>query len=97
MIVAIDYDNTYAADPETFDKIIKILLEQNHQVICVTGREEVGVMAAPVLASIGKLIPVVFAGKDWKRDAAKKRGYKVDIWIDDNPEYIGKQTLIGIQ
>lgn len=96
MIIAIDYDNTYTADPESFNKIIKILLDQNHQVICVTGREDAGVMAAPVMESIGKLVPVIFAGKEWKRDAAKRRGWNVDVWIDDSPEYIGKQTLIGI-
>lgn len=95
MIVAIDYDNTYTADHETWNKVIHTLLDAGHTVICVTGREAIGAMAEPVMVSVGRIIPVVFAGKEWKREAALKRGYKVDVWIDDSPEYIGKQTLIG--
>ncbi len=94
MIIAIDYDNTYAADPETFDQVIKVFQAAGHTVICVTGRTA-GVAAEPVYASIGKLIPVILAGKDWKREAAEKRGYSVDVWIDDTPEMIAKQHLIG--
>lgn len=93
MIIAIDYDNTYTADPDTWDNVIKTLQVAGHTLVCVTGRSEA--MGLPVLNSIGKLIPVVFAGPEWKRDAALKRGYKVDVWIDDMPEMVGKQVLIG--
>jgi hypothetical protein len=93
MIVAIDYDNTYSADPSTFDKIIVLFKQAGHTVICVTGRS--AAMGQPVLNSIGKLVPVIFAGADWKRDAAAKRAYKVDVWIDDTPSSIEKQILIG--
>jgi hypothetical protein len=95
MIIAIDYDNTYAADPETFNKVIKTFQDAGHTVICVTGRSNDGLMDKPVRESIGKLIPVVFAGSEWKRSAAKRHGYDVNVWIDDNPEMIGKQVLIG--
>lgn len=92
MIVAVDYDNTYTAAPELFEKIIQLFQEAGHTVICVTGR---GLdMSQPVMDSIGKLIPCIFAGGDWKIDAAAKHGYKVDIWIDDNPSYIMKQVLL---
>lgn len=93
MIIAVDYDNTYAADPETFNKVIEVFKNAGHTVICVTARPDT--MGHPVLNSIGKLVPVVFAGTEWKRDAAKARGYKVDVWIDDSPEYVAKQNLIG--
>lgn len=92
MIVAVDYDNTYTAAPELFEKLIKLFQEDGHTVICVTGR---GLdMSKPVMDSIGKLIPCVFAGGEWKKDAAEKQGYKVDVWIDDNPSYIMKQVLL---
>lgn len=94
MIIAIDYDNTYAADPETFDKVIGVFKQAGHIIICVTGRDG-GAMGDIVRATIGQLIPIVFAAKEWKRDAALKRGYKVDVWIDDMPEMIAKQKLIG--
>lgn len=93
MIIAVDYDNTYSADPETFDQVIKVFQAAGHTVICVTARPET--MGQSVLNSIGKLVPVVFAGVDWKREAAERRGYKVNVWIDDMPEMVAKQVLIG--
>lgn len=93
MIVAIDYDNTYTAAPDLFNEIIRLFQEAGHTVVCVTGRPEI--MGQPVLDSIGKLVPVVFAGQQWKREAAEKRGYKVNVWIDDMPEMIAKQNIVG--
>lgn len=87
MIIAIDYDNTYTADPESFNKVIAIFQEAGHDVICVTGRDD-GVLGVPVRNSIGKLIPVIFAGSTGKREAARKRGYIVDVWVDDTPGMI---------
>lgn len=90
MIIAIDYDNTYTGDPETFNKVIKLFQEAGHIVICVTARSNDGVMDLPVRNSIGKLVPVIFAGPNWKREAALKHGYKVSVWIDDMPSMIDK-------
>lgn len=91
MIIAIDYDGTFAADPETFTKVIQLFQEAGHTVICVTGRSA-GPMGQPVLDSIGKLIgedKCIFAGTSlWKSIAAEKRGYTVNVWIDDIPSMI---------
>jgi hypothetical protein len=95
LIIAIDYDATYTLSPDLWDHIIGLFQESGHTVICVTGRSNDGIMSQPVLDSIGKLVPVIFAGPEWKRDAALKRGYKVNVWIDDMPEMIAKQNLIG--
>lgn len=93
MIIAVDYDSTYSADPETFNKVIEVFKSAGHTVICVTARPET--MGQSVLDSIGKLVPVIFAGTEWKRKAAEKRGYKVNVWIDDMPEMVSKQLLIN--
>jgi hypothetical protein len=93
MILAIDFDNTYTTAPELWDQVIRLFQEAGHTVICITGRTEN--MSQPVLDTIGKLVPVIFAGKDWKRTAAKNHGYQVDIWIDDIPEMIGKQFVLS--
>jgi hypothetical protein len=93
MIIAIDYDGTYAADPNVFNEVIKLFLEAGHTVICVTGRDA-GIMGKPVMESIGKLVPVVFAGPEWKADAAKKQGYNVNVWIDDMPGMISPVDII---
>lgn len=93
MIISIDYDNTYTADPALWNNFIQTALDIGHTVICITARPEV--MGQVVLDSVGKLVPVIFAGGEWKREMAVKNGYKVDVWIDDMPEYIGPQTIIG--
>lgn len=93
MIIAIDYDNTYTADPETFNKVIATFKEAGHDVICVTGRDD-GVLGVPVRNSIGKLVSIIFAGSKWKREAAKKCGSLVDVWIDDMPSMIDPQHII---
>lgn len=93
MIIAVDYDGTYAADPNTFNKIIKLFQEAGHTVICVTGRSG-GAMGDIVRATIGQLVPCVFAGGDWKSDAAKKAGYNVSVWIDDMPGMISPADII---
>lgn len=93
MIISVDYDNTYTADPAMWDEAIKLFLSVGHTVICCTARPEI--MGQVVLDSIGKLVPIVFAGGEWKREACLKRGYKVNVWIDDMPEYIGPQTIVG--
>lgn len=92
MIIAIDYDNTYSADPETFNKVIKLFQDAGHTVICVTGRDD-GVMGEPVNNSIGKLAPVIFAGSVSKRTAARNRGYIVDVWVDDMPAMIDEYNV----
>lgn len=86
MIIAIDYDNTYTVDPALWNQVIKLFQEAGHTVICCTGRTDA--MAQPVLDSIGKLVPVVFAGGTPKREACNKQGYNVSVWCDDMPELI---------
>lgn len=95
MIISVDYDQTYSSDPEAFNLIIKLFQNWGHTVICTTGRGGLSPSDDEVRNSIGKLVPVVFAGKEWKRDAALAAGYSVDIWIDDMPEMVARQVLLG--
>lgn len=93
MIIAIDYDGTYSRDPQTFDTIIALLKSAGHTVICATYRSADNIQ--PVIDSIGKLCPVILAGNGWKREAAEKAGYKVDVFVDDMPSSIERQMLVG--
>lgn len=97
MIIAIDYDNTYSADPEGWTQVIKLMEGRGHQFVCVTGRSNQGEFGQQVIRAINGLIPIVFAGEFWKKEAAAKNGWKVDVWIDDNPEYIAKQQILFSQ
>jgi len=92
MMVALDYDGTYTLAPALWDQVIQLLQGSGHTVVCITSRM---VADQELLDSIGKLVPVVFAGSDWKNDAAKKSGYQIDVWIDDIPTSIMHTFILG--
>ena len=89
MTIAIDYDGTYSADPALFNDLIATMKRAGHTVVLVTGRsEEYG---HEIKAALDGVIPIVFAGMQWKRKAAIGAGFNVNVWIDDNPEYVDVQ------
>lgn len=96
LIFAVDYDGTFAADPALFTRLIFTMQRAGHTVIVVTGRSDEGLYGDEVRAGLAAAwlddLPIIFAGRHWKRDAAAQAGYAVDIWIDDNPEYIAPQN-----
>jgi hypothetical protein len=82
MIFGIDWDKTITAEPGLFKIFIDAARERGHTCIIVTGRQE-----------HDKIVPpwpmvIIYAGNEWKCDAALKAGYKVDVWIDDMPGVI---------
>ncbi|HVI42717.1 MAG TPA: hypothetical protein VM577_19085 [Anaerovoracaceae bacterium] len=97
MIIGIDYDGTFSADPEGWSQVIQLMQSRGHKVVCVTGRSDEGEWGEQVKKGINGLIPIVFAGSEWKREAAKAKGWDVNVWIDDNPEYIALQHPLFVQ
>jgi hypothetical protein len=97
MIIAIDFDNTFNADTELWRKFITDAKERGHTCVCVTGRSNEGEYGAEVIRIIDGVMPIVFAGALWKREAAKRAGYDVNIWIDDTPEYVAEQQVLFSQ
>lgn len=102
MIFGIDFDGTFAADPPLFRAFVGLLREAGHRAVIVTGRKDAVMLSDPgrhwgdeLRAVVGGLLPIVFAGHEWKKEAAAKAGYAVDVWIDDHPEWIGPQTVAG--
>lgn len=98
MTIAIDFDDTITRDPGMWAQFIKDARQKKHTVIICTGRSDAGAYGCEVRrfcdTHLVFNLPIVFAGKDWKRHASAEAGYEVDVWIDDAPEYIGPQTLI---
>jgi len=89
LIIAIDYDGTYTADPELWDKFIKNAKDRDHEVWCVTMRyPEQG---ADVEKSIGKYVDKVYY-TSMKAKANYLINLNLDrlpnIWIDDNPQAV---------
>lgn len=89
MLIALDYDKTFTADPLFWEQVVRLGEARGHSFVCVTGRKE-------PLASHERPVPmpIVLAGSKWKRFAAEKAGYKVDVWIDDMPEMIAPTKIL---
>lgn len=99
--IAIDYDGTYTEAPDIWNSVIKSFLMDGHMVYCITMRYENPVTnkkhqfvdgliyeSSDVLNSVGLLCPVIFTNRKAKRKHIEDLGLKIDIWIDDRPDYI---------
>jgi len=94
VIFGIDYDGTFARDPEFWEAFVPMAKIFGHECVLVTGRSDSREFGDQVTRAVGALMPIVFAGSNWKREAALKKGWRVDVWIDDNPEYVAEQSPI---
>ena len=85
--ISLDYDHTFTADPNLWRQFISDAQRCGHTVVCVTGRRE-----PPDFSREPRLpdsVPIVCVGPNgFKRDAAAKAGYPINIWIDDMPGVI---------
>jgi hypothetical protein len=83
MLIALDYDKTYSADPSLWDIFIGAALDRGHEIICITMRHQ-------ATEGIANKIPVEvhYTNRKCKWDYAKNNNLKIDIWIDDSPYHI---------
>ena len=90
LIVALDYHNTYSADPKFWDTFIYLCKMRKWDVYCIThhtGEQQ----NQNLLDSIGKILPhdhIIFTKGKAKEPFVKEMGIEVDIWIDNNPIHI---------
>ncbi len=79
MKIALDFDNTFTADPELWSAFINTARQRGHEVKIVTSR-------APYCPVPLEGIEIVYCSF-----TAKKQHYpEAHIWIDDDPLYIHK-------
>jgi hypothetical protein len=91
MLIALDYDGTYTADPVFWDTFIVSARVHGHTVVCITMRhehEEHGESAAVLEDMEAHGIQVMFTGRLAKRAFAAAKGLHPDVWIDDSPHCI---------
>ena len=86
LTIAIDFDGTFAEDPDVFREIVAVFKARGHQCILVTNRPKE--WGDDVHELVGDLMPIVFAGHRAKSRAVHRLGYDVDIWVDDMPQII---------
>lgn len=83
MKIALDYDNTYTADPELWTHFINMARVRGHEIVIVTSRHPGN---KPPTEQFGiKTICCAFT--------AKRKHYQADVWIDDDPAHIDKDHI----
>jgi len=90
MIIAIDFDGTWTADPVLWSTFCKSAISRGHQVWCITARPPA--MMGEVFETAGALLGThrcLSAGNEPKASVFERHtGQRVDVWIDDAPELI---------
>jgi hypothetical protein len=76
MKIAIDYDNTFTADPQLWADFLNMARERGHEVAIVTSR-------FPHMKPQAIGIEVICCSF-----TAKRKHHQADIWIDDDPYHI---------
>lgn len=87
MIIALDYDGTFTEHVNLWVHFINVCRRQNITVIGVTMRyeHEKEDMNKLYLYNVSRTI---FTGRKAKKSFVESLGIKVDIWIDDRPDFI---------
>jgi hypothetical protein len=96
--IALDFDCTFTSDIEFWRLFVRLCAKRGHKVVLVTARFDTienRVLVADVLgrATFELLSGAVFTGRQPKRPVAEEQGFRIDIWIDDLPEFVGDASL----
>ena len=91
-VICIDYDGTYTHFPELLDCIVDKSKSLGYKVILATMRyeheEDLGIKSIR-----SKVDQVIFTQRKAKLPFLLMMGIKVDIWIDDHPEWICNNSI----
>ena len=88
LTIAIDYDDTYTADPPFWNKVIELAKDHGHNMICITARRNILEHRRELINSLPEGIETYFSYDEPKADFIKRQNIVVDIWIDDSPGWI---------
>lgn len=84
MLIAIDYDGTYTADPWLWNHFIEMAQHRGHRVVCVTMRYPTEIIDGMTCGPID----IVYTSRK-----AKALAFKADVWIDDSPQWLLQDSL----
>lgn len=84
--IALDYDGTYTADPDMWNRVIELFKSYGWRVLVVTARRDTEENVAEVQVPGCSVVFTRLSPKEWFM--RENRGINVDIWIDDDPNVI---------
>lgn len=92
MNIGIDFDDTITADPQLFHALIDMARQQGHDIRIVTARSEAYGLQ-PVFdyaETFAPSVPVIHTSGFLKAPyCVKYHDFDVDVWIEDNPHWVG--------
>jgi HK97 family phage portal protein len=93
LTISIDFDRTFAADPELMGDFATKAKADGNTVVMITRRADTPEDRDFIEQTLGSYADafdaVILAGPDTQKEtAAKQAGISVDIWIDDSPQTI---------
>jgi len=91
MTISIDFDRTFAADPQLWGEFATKSVADGNTVVMISRRPESD--REEVIASLGDYADafsqvLLVGGDTLKADAADAAGIAVDVWVDDSPQTI---------
>lgn len=96
--ISIDFDRTFASDPELWGEFASEAAENGNKVVMISRREDTPDNEQEIFGTLGqyadRFSDVLLIGTDTlKDDAAKAAGIKVDIWVDDSPQTVRRRAF----
>lgn len=93
MLISLDYDDTFTRDPDFWCQVVALGRLRGHEFVCVTARS-----SPPESGKEPHIpMPVVCAGNEWKHVAAVRKGFIVNVWIDDMPQLIRPEARLHFE
>lgn len=88
MIISLDYDGTYTEDPALWDTFVKQARRNGHKVFLITMRYP----SEPVTLN-AEVDAILYTSREAKLQYTAKCNIRVDVWIDDRPDFILQSAL----
>ena len=89
LLIAVDYDNTYSAAPQLWERFAAIAQEEGHRVVICTGRA-----FAP---DVETTLQIFCAGGQAKADYLAGEGLRPHVWVDDDPGSVVQDDITFAQ
>ena len=90
MIVALDHDGACDRDPALWNDVVGRAKARGHSVIQVTMRHD----NEPIGRAPAR-VPIYYTGRQAKRPYMAALGIEVDVWIDDEPMWVLRDSSGG--
>jgi hypothetical protein len=89
MIVSLDFDDTFTADPLAWSSVAQVLTDAGHTVVCISGRDDTEANLSEIRRALPECVESIYlCGARSKKAYAERESIPVEVWIDDSPSRI---------